>query len=157
MHHTGKRCSASRWLLLAVAGVACSLPFTPAGPRIQVSLAVYQAVTSAPSVTVDVGGRSVSLRASDIAGRSSGGALDASGFGVQPVQVRLLSNAGDTLATVAFSQDFQRGYSYGIGVIVSRVRPVGECVGTLLVTPLRASSTDTLFVAYSGIPSNAVC
>jgi hypothetical protein len=68
-----------------------------------------------------------------------------------------LSPTGDTLATLAFAQSFERGYSYGIGAIVSRVRPVGPCTGTVLATPLRTSPADTLFVAYAGIPTDAVC
>jgi hypothetical protein len=142
--------------LVAMSGLACSI-FEPDGPRIQVSLIVQRELTGASSLSVDVGGRSVSVRAPDVLGTRSDAFLDASGFGSQPVQVRLLGSAGDTLATVTFSQSFERDYAYGIGAVVSRVRPVSPCSGTIVAASIRTSPADTLFVAYSGLPTDAVC
>jgi hypothetical protein len=144
-------------LFLATSGIASCSIFDPGGPRIQVSLIVQRTLTGASSLSVDVGGRSVSLRASDVVGGRTDRILDASGFGSQPVQVRLLGSAGDTLAAVTFSQSFERDYAYGIGAVVSRVRPIGPCAGTILAAPIRTSTADTLFVAYSGLPSDAIC
>ncbi len=144
-------------LLLAVVAAGCSSLFGPTGPRIQVSLTVQQAVAGVSSITVDVGGHSVSVRAADIERQRADAILEAPEYGTQPVQVRLLTSAGDSLAAVAFSQSFQRRYTYGIGAVVSRVRPFGVCVGTIRATALRTSPADTLFVMFSGLPSGAVC
>jgi hypothetical protein len=157
MMHIRARSAAIVGLLLAVAAAGCSSLFGPSGPRIQVSLIVQQSAVGVSSLTVDVGGHSVSLRAADTVGKRVDAILEAPEYGSQPVQVHLLTSAGDSLAAVAFSQSFQRRWTYGIGAVVSRVRPFGACVGTIRATALRTSPADTLFVMFGGLPSGAVC
>jgi hypothetical protein len=106
---------------------------------------------------VSVGGRSVSLRASDTPNRPVETSLKATGFGTFPVTVAVMGSGTDTLATVAFTQTFERGNRYGIGAVLSRIRPVGVCAGTVLAAPLRGAASDILFVSYSGLPEGALC
>jgi hypothetical protein len=153
-----RACLAFMAITIGVGVAACSIVTAPFDrPTISVSLTVQQPSASAAVLLVSVGGRSVSLRASDTPNRPVETSLKATGFGTFPVTVAVMGSGTDTLATVAFTQKFERGNRYGIGAVLSRSRPAGVCVGTLLAAPLQGSASDTLFVSYTGLPKGAIC
>lgn len=137
---------------------ACSSPNDPTGPRIEVSLLVHVPTALSSTLHVDVGSSDVSLRAPDALFQSATTSLHVTGYGEKQVRLTLIGDDhSDTLATVAFSENLRAGYQYGIGAVVSRARPLGTCAGTVVATPLRNSPSDTLFVAYLGLPNGALC
>ena len=144
-------------IAMGASGVACSSLAGPSGPEISVSLTVQQPSASGAALFVTVGGRDVSLRASASTSQRTDASLEPGKFGTLPVRVVLLSSSADTLATVSFSQTFERGYTSWIGSFVSHVRPLGFCTGTVVAAPLRTSPSDTLFVMYGSIPEGAIC
>jgi hypothetical protein len=135
----------------------CSDLFGPGGPRISVSLELQRPVGVPPVLQADIGGRRVRLVP------AGGGALRASAdvrgrqFGRAPVHVALLTPLGDTLATVDFPQQFERDHAHWVAALVGQHRPIGHCIGSLAVAPLRVGDTDTLFVVYGSIPESAIC
>ena len=144
--------------LMGLGAAACTSPGDPTGPRFEVSLLVHQPAGLSSTLHVDVGTSEASLRSPDTLFRLTATSLHVTGYGEKQVQVTLISsNHSDTLATVRFSENLRAGYQYGIGAVVSRVRPLGTCVGTVMATPLRNSPGDTLFVAYAGLPQGAIC
>jgi len=148
------RCAA---IVIGVSGASCSALTGPSGPEISVSLTVQSPSASGAALLVTVGERDVSLRASASPSQRSDASLERGKFGTLPVRVVLLSSSADTLATVAFSQTFERGYTSWIGSFVSHARPLGFCTGTVVGAPLRTAPSDTLFVMYGGIPKGAIC
>jgi hypothetical protein len=135
----------------------CSDLFGPDGPKVTVSLELERPLAPAPALGALIGGRGTLVPASPTGTMRAERSVRGPRFGTLPVQVALLGADGDTLAAVAFSQEFRRGDSNGIAARVGVRRPVGTCIGTLAVAPLRAGGGDTLFVAYGGIPEGAIC
>jgi hypothetical protein len=144
-------------ITIGVGVVSCSVPFGPSGATVSVSLAMQQPSASAPRLLVSVGERVVSLRASDTLFRTVDTKLETTQFGSFPVKVTLMDGGADTLATMAYTQTFERGSKSWIASYVSRTRPVGFCTGTVLAAPLRNASRDSLFVMYGSLPEGAIC
>ena len=145
-------------LLSMVAGSlvsACSST-DPFGPSIGLGLHVTQPAALPSTLRVEIGSSSASLHADAPSGNAST-RMHVIGYGEKLIQLTLLGAQSDTLATASFSESLQAGYDYGIGAVVSRVRPLGNCVAIVSATPLRNSPSDTLFVENSGIPKGAVC
>lgn len=141
-------------LTASVCGACSSVD--PSGPTIEVSLAVQQQAALPSTLDVTVGSSKLSLHAVALSATTSS-TLHVSGYGEQAVQVTLLGAQSDTLANVSWPLSLQADYQYGIGAQVSRVRPIGTCVGTVTATPLRNSPSDTLFVTSLGLPKGAIC
>jgi hypothetical protein len=145
-------------LLSVISGsliAACSST-EPFGPSVDVSVDVRQAVALPSTLRIQVGSSATLLHV-DATSATARTTLHVVGYGEKAVLVTLLGAQSDTLASVAYSQSFQTGYQYGIGAVVSRVRPIGVCIGTGTATPLRNSASDTLFVVYEALPKGAVC
>ena len=139
--------------VLALAG--CTDPVAPAGPKLHVALTLQQPTAPTSVFRAHVGGELVEVRAEGLAeGRAE---VRAPRYGDVPVRATLLTAAGDTLASVAFGQSFRRDHAHWVLAHVGRRRPIGHCIGTLLVAPLRGADSDTLFVTYGGIPEGAIC
>ena len=138
--------------VLALAG--CSDPFGPDGPKLSVALGLQP---TAPTTVfrAHVGGRTVELQAAGLS--ESRREVRGPRYGDVPVRAVLLTAAGDTLASVAFTQRFQRDHAHWVVARVGRNRPIGHCIGTLTVAPLLGASSDTLFVTYGSIPDGAIC
>lgn len=138
--------------------VACSGLFGPSGPPITVSFDVQPVVGSAFIVRNEIGGRRVVLAADPARGGHASTAIHGERYGSVPVQVTLLTTGGDSLTAVSFfSQDFHHGAHYWVAAGVARQRALSVCAGAVLAAPVRARSTDTLYVTYGGLPDNAVC
>ena len=77
------------------------------------------------------------------------------------VSVAVVAPAGDTLGSVRVGVRLQADHRYGVAVRPGGTRPVGACVGTLISAPLRtpgaSAASDTLWVAYGGLPRGAIC
>lgn len=129
----------------------------PFGPSIQVSLVGQEPIALSPVLRVEAGDNTISLRATEVPMGRANAVLRVRGYGETPIKVTMLSGQSDTLATVGWSLNLQAGYQYGIAALVTRVRPMGTCVGTVLATPLRNSPSDTLFVMYVAMPKGAIC
>lgn len=146
--------------VVQVGGLGCSSLTGPSSPTVNVSLEVQRPSASDAMLHVRVGGRDVVLRAAIPFSRTDA-TLEVDQVGAVPVALTLLNGGGtDTLATIAYSQTLTKGYVHGIGAIVSRLRPAGACVGTVLGTPLRGASGDTLFVMYVSqkpLPKGSIC
>jgi hypothetical protein len=140
-----------------VAIVGCSDLFDLSGPAITVSFDVQPVVATAFVLRSDIGGRRVELAADPARGGHA--TIEARGerYGNVPVRVTMLTAAGDSVATMWFSQEFQRGYHHWVAARVGPQRPVGLCVGTALAAPVSAGSADSVYVMYGGIPDGAVC
>lgn len=134
---------------------ACSST-EPFGPSIPISFAVQQPAAIPSTLRVEVGTSRVDLRA-DATSRGASASVHVLGYGDKPVHVTLLGSQSDTLATVSWSRSLEAGNEYGIAGMVSRVRPMGTCVGVISAIPLRNSPSDTLFVMDFAIPKGAVC
>jgi hypothetical protein len=114
---------------------------------------------------VDVGGRRATVQLHQ-AGSRPGLTTEIHGprYGDVPVRVTLLSGDGEPLATVTFTQLFERGNNHWVSAVVGSQRPLGFCMGTVEVAPLPATAfpeatdaPDTLFVMHGSIPKGAVC
>ncbi len=142
---------------LAVASASCSDLLGLGGPEIHLSLTVEEVVSGNPYLAADIGGRVVQVIPPSALDRPSGATIRGPGYGTKPVRVALLRTASDTLAQVAFSQEFERDHTHWIGAVVGTRRPAGFCLGTVALTPLREGNGDTLFVFYGRIPKDAIC
>lgn len=142
-------------------GLGCSSLTGPSSPTLNVSLTIQRPSVADAMLHVRVGEREIVLRASAIPFERTDASLEVDQVGAVPVALTLLNGGGtDTLATIAYSQTLTKGYVHGIGAIVSRLRPAGACVGTVLATPLRGASSDTLFVMYVSLaprPKGSIC
>ncbi|HUE95699.1 MAG TPA: hypothetical protein VMN39_03520 [Longimicrobiaceae bacterium] len=142
-------------LVLALAG--CSSIFGPERP--EVSIALYSAVgyDRLGRFEVDIGGRLFRFQADDEVSRK----VDAPEAGLLSVQVRLMGTGTDTLAAAEFSQRFSEGSEHWIVGRLGLQRPLGHCIGQLIVVPLPpaadAPQADTLFLTHGSIPEGAVC
>jgi hypothetical protein len=141
--------------------LGCSVALGPAGPDVAVSLYLLPGVAAAPAARpalfrADIGGRRVDVPAPDAGPRSD---VDVRGprYGDVPVRVTLLAASGDTLATAAYTQRFERDHDHWVAAMVGAERPVGHCIGTLSVVPLRTAGRDTLFLMHGRIPKGAIC
>lgn len=134
---------------------ACS-PTDPLGPVVELSLVVQQPSVLPSTLNVEIGSSRTALHAtSPLVSAST--RLHVRAYGEQQVQITLVGNQADTLASVSLSQSLRSDYDYGIGVVVGQARPLGICVGPITATALRSSPGDTLFVASVGIPKGAIC
>lgn len=156
-----------RRLLLpaALALFGCSGVFSPDGPDISLSGDVNRAVAQVPVLRVTIGWRQVDLpfRARD-AGAGVAKQIRGPRYGTVPVRVALISADGDSLAAVAFTQEFARDHNHWVSAIIGTYRPDGFCIGELDVVPLPVGAfpesgtvPDTLFVMHGRIPKNAIC
>ena len=144
---------ASGAAVLALAG--CSDPAAPGGPKLSVALYLQQPTAPASVFRAHVGDQLVEVRAAGPAeGRQE---VRGARYGDVPVRATLLTTAGDTLASVAFDQQFERDHAHWVVARVGRIRPIGHCIGTLMLAPLPGASSDTLFVTYGSIPEGAIC
>lgn len=136
---------------------ACTNLFGPDGPKTSVSLDLQRSMEPLPELRVWIDGQRIETLADVPGGGPAVVTIHGPRYGSVPVRVVLASTAGDTLATAEFMQEFRRGDLHWIAAEVGPRRPLGHCIGTLLVTPLRAQIADTLFVMHGGIPEGAVC
>lgn len=143
--------------LLTTAVVSCSLITGPSGPSVYVSFETQQPVPVGTTLYVDIAGRHVTLPAPGAASQRRDAVLEVDGFGARLVRVALVSAGADTLAVATFARTFERDVDYGIGGVVSRVRPLGFCIDTVIATPVGNSARDTLFVTYGGLPKGSIC
>ena len=143
----------SAFTVFLIGGCSSTDPF---GPTVEVSLDVRQPAALPSTLRIVVGTSNISLHA-DATSSAARTMMHVSGYGEQPVQVTLLGSQSEILATVSSSLHLQAGYQYGLGGMVSRVRPIGLCVSSIAALPLRNSPSDTLFVLYSALPKGAVC
>ena len=144
---------ASGVALLALVG--CSDPLSPDGPALSVALSLQQPTAPSSVFRADIGGQRVEVRAAGIA--ESRTEVRGARYGDVPVRATLLTAAGDTLASVTFDQRFERDHAHWVVARVGQRRPIGHCIGTLMVAPLRSAGSDTLFVTYGRIPDGAIC
>ena len=155
-------------LAAALAGFmlsGCSAFSSPETPVIRLYAAVDRQVAEAPVVRVSIGGRRVDVTPHIKGGRPTFD-IETRGprFGNVGVRVALLSIDGDSLATVEFTQLFERGQIHWINTLVGLNRPVGDCIGYMAVKPLPVDAfaesgavPDTLFVTYGGLPKGYFC
>jgi hypothetical protein len=72
-----------------------------------------------------------------------------------------LNHQSTELARASFRQSVYRDWNQGVSASIGVRRPVGLCIGTLIVLPMNRSPAvnppDTLFVTYGGLPKDAVC
>lgn len=77
------------------------------------------------------------------------------------ISVAVVAPARDTLGSVRVGVRLRADHRYGVAVQPGGTRPVGACVGTLLAAPSRtpgaSAASDTLCVAYGGLPRGAIC
>jgi hypothetical protein len=130
---------------------ACSDPTSPNHPPLSVSMSISSATSAGRVLLTDIGG--LRVRVPEAQSRD----LRVPRLGEVPVQAVLVSAAGDTLASVAFVQEFARSSHHWIAGVVATHRPVGMCVGAQVAAAVRGSATDSLFVEYGSIPDGAVC
>ena len=149
----------ARLLVLACTALvvgACSNPFgRDDDASVSVSLRVEHALAAPVTLRARIGGRDVALSpaATTTATSSKEVRVD---IGTHPVTVALLDAGGDTLATVAFTQEFHRDDTHWVAAHVGQRRPIGFCSGPSLADALPTGG-DSLFVEYGGIPRGAVC
>lgn len=163
---TRVRAGMRRLLLLpALALAGCSGVFSPDGPEISVSGDLNPVVAERPVLRVTIGSREVSLTFSE-RGAGSGVSRKIRGprYGEVPVRVALFSAEGDSLAAVAFTQEFERDNDHWVSAIIGTYRPGGFCIGELDVVALPVGAfpesgtvQDTLFVMHGRIPKGAIC
>lgn len=152
-----------RVCVLVAAAIACTFAagcseiFGPSGPKITVSLGLESPIVPAPTLRVLIDDRLVVVPASQAGTAPTERTIRGPRFGSTPVRVALMSSAGDTLAAVAFSQEFRRGENHWVAGLTGSHRPIGICIGALAAAPLHGSDTDTLFVMYGNIPEGAIC
>lgn len=130
---------------------ACSDATSPDRPPLSVSMGISSAPSAGRVLLTDIGGLRVRVP------EEQSKALRAPRLGEVPVQAVLVSADGDTLASVAFVQEFARSSRHWIAGIVATQRAVGMCVGAQAAAAVRGSATDSLFVEYGSIPDGAVC
>lgn len=144
---------------LALAG--CSDVLGVGGPKIVVSVAKQSGAGDPLLLQADIGGRRVEVESPRTLDDYDDGYREVRGprFGDVPVRATVLTESRDTLATVEFTQGFQRGERHWISAMVGPDRPDGFCLGTVVAAPLRTApaGADSLFVMYGGMPEHAVC
>ena len=136
--------------------LACAQLPSFGGPRVTVSMDLRSSAMAPPTLRVDVGGRAVAVRPGGYGAGGVSVSVRGPRYGERPIHAVLLSPAGDTLASTAFTQRFRRGHRHWVAAVVGGGRPVGSCIGGLTVAPLRGGA-DTLFVTYGSLPDGAVC
>lgn len=141
--------------IAAVVAVACSNPTAPSGPGVSVSIGLQHPMTMSAVLRTTLGPRVVELTL--VSSSSAAREVRAPSEGTLPVSVVLLAAAGDTLGAVAFSHDFMRGADHWVVAYVGRNRDRFFCEGEYVVTPMRDTSGDTLFVRHGSLPHGAVC
>jgi len=121
-----------------------------------VSLSMQRAWDPPPVLQVDVEG----LRRITLTGQRDGmrveREVEAPRSGELLVAVRLLSASGDTIAATQYLQRFERSKTHWIAMLVGSNRPLGHCLGTLLVLSTIADP-DTAFIMHGGLPEGAIC
>lgn len=158
---THRRTTARRHLLAALAGAAlvaggCASPFGDDGPEISVSLSTFP--TAAVPLALDVVTNGGEVRVTDGRGASAPSSVQFRGdrYGDLPVSATLRATSGDILASVAFTQRYERDYSHSVSGVVSADRPSTICTNRVAAAPI-AGRTDSLFVFYGSLPRGAVC
>lgn len=152
-------------MLLGVVPVGCSRSLGSDGPDISLHGLLHHTALEPPVMRVDIGGRRVTIEFYQVGSRP-GLTTEIHGprYGDVPVHATLVSRGGDRLASVEFTQRFERGSNHWVTAIVGLQRPGGHCIGTLEVAPLPANAfpesggvPDTLFVMHGSIPKGAIC
>lgn len=145
-------------LSILVAASGCSILFGPDEPDVTISLSAGDDVERAMALDVGLGGRVFRVEANSSSPPMTARAPD---VGAHTVRVELVEVPDEVLATAQFSQTFQEDYDHWIAGIVGVYRPVGHCIGELIVVPLEPAGSqtepDTLFLMHGGIPRDAVC
>ena len=139
------------------AAAGCADLFGPDEPDVTVSLEALPPSAAARPLRVVVGDRAMEVPAPPSGRAREERTLRAPGFGTQLVEVALVGAAGDTLAAATFPQDFQRHSQHWVTGLVGPRRPIGACVGSVAIAPVRGGANDTLFVMYGGLPDGAFC
>jgi len=129
----------------------CSDATSPDRPPVSVSMSISSATNTGRVLITDIGGLRVRVP------EAQSKELHAPRLGEVPVKAVLVSTSGDTLASVAFVQEFVRSSHHWIAGVVATQRAVGMCVGAQVAAPVMGSATDSLFVQYGSIPDGAVC
>ena len=151
--------------LLGVALFGCSRSLGSDGPEFSLSGLMERSIAEPPKLRVDIGGRTATVPLYQAAFRP-GISTEIHGprYGHVPVHVTLLSSDGEHLASVTFTQLFERDNNHWVAAVVGVHRPGGHCIGTLEVAPLPASAfpetsgvPDTMFVMHGRIPKGAIC
>ena len=140
--------------VLAVAG--CSLVSQSDGPVISTSLNVGPTGTQPLRLVINIDGRQNELFADEANSWHTALDVNAVHTGAQPVTVMLRAANGDSLAGASFTENYQSANSYWIAGVVNTRRPVGFCLGAVIVRPL-AGRADTLFILHGGLPNGAIC
>ncbi len=127
-------------------------------PEPDLSLSLEADVDRVSLFEVHVGGRRFQVEPIEPIARQDGRAPRT---GTLPVRVQLVGTTGDTLAVVEFTQRFREDYEHWVWGRVGMDRPIGHCIGELIVTPLPpavdSSVADTLYVMHGSLPAGAVC
>jgi hypothetical protein len=160
-----------RVLRLAVlSAIVLTSGCTDNGSDVQIQFANYlgPAALQDPSslrVDLDVGGIAYHLTGSDFTTQEFGTlhskSLSIPGTGELRVFVALVTAPADTLGQLTVSIPLQSRFHYGVMVLPGGARPAGICVGQIAQAPVRrpgsVTATDTLWVAYAGLPEGAIC
>ncbi len=133
-------------------------PFgSPNGPEIDVSVMRQRAIPPSLELRTEISGRSVRLTAPIDIGSRASRRIHGFAYGDSDVAVTLTAD-GETLARVEFTTELVRGSVHWVSAQVGQHRPLGFCIGSLATpVPLRGIETDTLFVAYGGMPKGVMC
>lgn len=149
------RCATMASVILLAS--SCGSPVDPLGPAVEVSLTVASSFAESPTLNASIGNRSFSLSVPGGQFNQAHARIRGTGYGSAPVIFTLLGSEGDTLASVSFTQNLQRDYVYGFGVVVGSERFVSFCSGTTAIAPLRNSASDSLFVLATEVPQGMAC
>ena len=103
----------------------------------------------------EIGGRHVAVTGA-LDGSRADRTIRASRSGELPVTLVLLNAEGDTIASTHYTQLFENGSTHWVAVSLGTRRPVGHCIGELLVLATN-SPPDTAFVMYGSLPNGAIC
>ena len=150
----------SRHITLAtiLAVSACSI-LDPDGPDLSISVQPDVNLPASMSFHVTVGGDAHDLRLGTERTRY-GIERHAPRDGELNVSVALRDAADRTLAQASFDQVFKEGSDHWVSGIIGTRRPIGHCIGTLVVVPIIppvAAGGDSLFIMYGSIPKGAIC
>lgn len=143
--------------LVALLACGCS-SFFGSEPEPDVHLFMWGETEGLSALEVSLGKRDFRLEIEEPNPRMD---VHAPRVGSLPVRVRLLGANANVLAAAEFTRTFREHHDHWVGGDVGLDRPLGHCIGTLIVIPLRAAPAgavpDTLFLMHGSISKDAVC
>lgn len=143
--------------MVALLACGCS-SFFGSDPEPDVQLIMWGKTEGLSALEVSLGERDFRLEIDEPNPRMD---VHAPRVGSLPVQVRLRGASADVLAAAEFTQTFREDRNHWVAGDVGLRRPLGHCIGTLIVIPLSATPAgavpDTLFLMHGSIPKDAVC